>query len=120
MIKKINLSNGTTSRTAYGIQESVIKIILNNEKINDNDLSIIDVSYCIDKNVEIHQAFLLLRTTKEELNLLEKYILHIEDDSLDIENLTNSINVNEIENYKYFTDIKKTWDNFSKIDFIPS
>jgi len=119
MIKKINLSNGTTSRTAHGIQESVINIIKNNEKINDNDLSIIDVSYCIDENVEIHQAFLLLKRTKEELNLLEKYILDIEDDTLEIETLTNSIDVNEIENYKYFNDIKKTWDSFSKIDFIP-
>jgi len=119
MIKKLNLSNGTISRTAHGIQKSIIKIIRNNEKINDTDLCIIDVSYCVDGRVEVREAFLLLKKTKEELNLSEKYILDIEDDTLAVEILTGSIDVREIENYKYVAGIKKTWGDFSTIDFIP-
>ena len=119
MIKKLNLSNGTISRTAHGIGKSVLKIIRNNEKIDDNDLSIIDVSYRIDGNVEIRQAFLITKQVKEKIGLLEKYVLNIEDDTLNIENLTGSIDVNEVEAYKYFKDIENTWNSFSTIDVIP-
>lgn len=117
MVHKLYLTNGKISETAFDIELEIIDKIENNEKLECNDLIVINVF----KDDMGFNNYLLFKSTQKRLNLKDNYSLFENQkfDYLDskIENelgkITNFIQVQKIYSYKYFKTIETVWNLFS-------